>query len=295
MIDPARPLAVGLVGTGPWADKVHAPMLAAGPETRLAAVWSRRPEAARTIASAHGTVAAASFEALLEQCDAVAFAVPPDVQAALGIRAARASKHLLLDKPLSLTLGGARELAAAVDEAGVVTQMMLTHRYRPTTAAFLVAARAFETVGARLGFLSGAFVRGPYADSWRKDVGVLHDLGPHAFDLLEAAVGPIVDVRGHGDPRRWVSLTCAHANGAVSELALSGVMNLPGSFFRLDLYGPAGALEFDAVAASADDPWPAARRSFAEAVRRGRSGELDVHHGVRLQELIDLAARALRP
>ena len=39
-------VAVGLVGAGGWADLVHAPTLAAGPQTRLAGVWARRPEAA---------------------------------------------------------------------------------------------------------------------------------------------------------------------------------------------------------------------------------------------------------
>ncbi len=293
MGDTTVPLAVGLVGAGPWAGKVYAPMLAAGPETRLAGVWSRRPESARALAGAHGSVAADSFASLLECCDAVAFAVPPDVQAELGVQAARAGRHLMLDKPLAFTLEEAQCLARAVDDAGVVTQLMLTHRYRPRTIAFLAGAAAFEAAGARLAFLSGAFVRGPYAGSWRRERGALHDLGPHAFDLLEAALGPIEHITGLGDPRRWVSLACRHASGAVSDLALSGVMQLPRTVFRLDLYGPAGALEFDAVAASVDDPLPLARRTFVEAVRAGRSPALDVHRGLVLQELIGRALRAL--
>ena len=293
MIETSAPLAVGLVGAGPWATKVYAPMLAAGPETRLAGVWARRPEAASALAGGHGSAAAPSFEALLERCDAVAFAVPPDVQADLGVQAARAGRHLMLDKPLALTLEAARRLAAAADEAGVVSQLMLTHRYRPQTAAFLARAAGFETMGARLAFLSGAFIRGPYACPWRKEQGALHDLGPHAFDLLDAALGPIERITGRGDPRGWVSLACRHAGGAVSDLALSGVMTLAQTVFRLDLYGPAGALAFDAVAASQDDPLPLARRTFVEAVRAGRSTVLDVHRGVVLQELIEQALRAL--
>ncbi|MFD1312107.1 gfo/Idh/MocA family oxidoreductase, partial [Streptomyces kaempferi] len=49
-----RPVEVGLVGAGPWARAMHARMLAAGPETRLAAVWARRAEAARETAAPHG-------------------------------------------------------------------------------------------------------------------------------------------------------------------------------------------------------------------------------------------------
>jgi predicted dehydrogenase len=287
------PIAVGLAGAGPWAGKAYAPMLAAGPETRLAAVWARRPEAARAIAEPYGAEAVGSFDALVERCAAVAFAVPPEIQAELGVRAARAGRHLMLDKPLAITLEAARRLAAAVEASGVVSQLMLTHRYRSRTEAFLAAARGSGAIGGRLAFLSGAFLRGPYATTWRREHGALHDLGPHALDLLDAALGPIEQVVGRGDPRRWVALACAHAGGAVSELALSGVMELPRTVFRIELYGTTGALEFDAVEASAEEPWPAVRRAFAAAVRAGRPGPLDVRRGLALQELIDRALGSL--
>src|SRR5688500_3335471 len=109
--DAGRPVAVGLVGAGPWAARMAGPVLAAGPQTRLAAGWSRRPEAAAQLAARLGTHAAGSYEELLDQCEAVAFAVPPDVQAALAPRAARAGKALLLEKPIALDLAGARALA----------------------------------------------------------------------------------------------------------------------------------------------------------------------------------------
>src|SRR6186997_828853 len=55
-----EPVAVGLIGAGPWATLVHAPVLAASPRTRLAGVWARRPEAAAELAERHGTTAYAS-------------------------------------------------------------------------------------------------------------------------------------------------------------------------------------------------------------------------------------------
>ena len=94
---------VGLVGAGPWAGMFHAPMLSADAGTTLAAVWSRRPEAAEQLATAHGATAASSFGDLLSRCDAVAFSVPPDVQAELAPTAALAGKHLILEKPLAFT------------------------------------------------------------------------------------------------------------------------------------------------------------------------------------------------
>src|SRR5262245_26304 len=287
------PLRVGLVGAGPWAEKAYAPMLSAGPETTLAGVWTRRPEAAKALAQRFATTPAASYEALLDTCEAVAFAVPPDIQAVLATQAAHAGKHLMLDKPLALTLDDAAKLVAAVEESRVVSQVMLTHRFRPKVQAFIEAAQQFEAIGARVAFLSNAFVRGPYANSWRKEYGALHDLGPHAFDLLEAAVGQIEHISGNGDPRSWVALTCRHQSGAVSELSMTGVVTLPQGVFRLELYGPEGELVFDAVAAATQEPWSQARRTFAEAVRTKRPPELDARHGLRLQQLIDQSLKAL--
>src|SRR5690348_7189167 len=103
-----EPVEVGLVGAGPWAATMHGPVLAAGPQTRLSAVWARRPDAAAELAARLGTHAAGSFEELLDRCEAVAFAVPPDVQSTLAPRAARAGKALLLEKPLALDLSAAR-------------------------------------------------------------------------------------------------------------------------------------------------------------------------------------------
>ena len=295
-----RTVAVGLVGAGPWAEMLHAPMLAGGPETTLAGVWARRPEAARALAGAHGSRAVGSLEELWDVCEAVAFAVPPDVQAELGVAAARAGKHLLLDKPVALTVAAAEELAGAVDEAGVVSQMVLTNRYSPLGRAFLAEADGFETVGARCASLSGALMAdSPFSTPWRRRHGALLDVGPHLFDLLEGAVGSIEELSGRGDPLRWVSLTCRHAGGQVSEVSMSLSLPLAETVFECVLYGPAGALAYqrppDPATALADLAAAGAtlRKEFAEAVTSGIPSTLDVHRGVALQRLIDVAARSL--
>lgn len=284
-----EPLPVGLVGAGPWAAGVHAPMLAAGPQTRLAAVWARRPEAARALAAEHRTVAAATFEELLERSAAVAFAVPPDVQARLATVAAGAGKALLLEKPLALDLPAAQGLADAVAENNVVSQVVLTNRYHPVTRQFLADAAQFAALGARSCFLHGALRTGPFATPWRLVHGVLLDLGPHLLDLLDAALGPIEEVRSVGDPRRWVELTCRHAGGTVSQSSLSGVVGLDRARTTVELFGEAGALIFDADRIDHDECWPIVRAEFAAAVRSGRSHPIDVRRGLRIQRLLTQA------
>ncbi len=199
----AEPLAVGIAGAGPWARGVHTPMLAAGPETRLAGVWSRTAASAEDLAREHDVPALPSFDALLDACAAVAIAVPPDIQVELAVRAAGAGKALLLEKPLALDVAGAEAIAAAVEDAGVGSVMVLTYRFAPAVRAFLAAAQEFDATGGRACFLSGAFLGGPFAASpWRVEHGALLDVGPHILDLVDVALGPIVAMRGARDERR---------------------------------------------------------------------------------------------
>ncbi|MFJ8361804.1 Gfo/Idh/MocA family protein [Streptomyces sp. NPDC093984] len=286
---PHRPVDVGLVGAGPWARAMHARILAAGPETRLTSVWARRAEAAQEIATPYEAHVAADFDELLDHCEAVAFAVPPAVQAHLAPLAAKKGKALLLEKPLGPDLPAAQRVAEAIAKAGVVSQLVLTKRYHPLTRAFIDQARALDVAGARSCYLHGAFLGGEFATGWRLEHGALLDLGPHLLDLLDAAIGPITAIRASGDPRRWIELTCEHANGAMSQASLSGSVNLPRPLTRVELFGTGPSLTYDTAAIDHEEAWPILRNEFATAVRTGTPGELDAQHGLYLQTLLDQA------
>ena len=80
----------------------------------LAGVWGRRFERAQQVAGQMDVTAYDDVGALLDDVDAVAFAVPPDVQATLATRAARAGKHLLLDKPIATTVAASNHASLAM-------------------------------------------------------------------------------------------------------------------------------------------------------------------------------------
>lgn len=291
----AAPLRVGVVGAGPWAQMVHAPMVARHPHTTLAGVWARRPDAAAALAAAHDSTAAATFAELLDRCDAVAFAVPPDVQAEMAIVAARAGKTLLLEKPIALDLDAAERLADAVGHAGVGSQVVLSWRYSEAVRAFLAEVAASSPIGGRGHFLSGAALGGPFATPWRHEHGPLLDLGPHLIDTLDAALGPVVGVRAHGDPQRWVGLLFDHASGVVSEASLSARSGADPGQAGVEVHTEAGVIEVDATAAVG----PAAMVAVVDelvATAGGTPHALDVHRGLHLHRILaaavaDLAAR----
>ncbi|EXG82956.1 Gfo/Idh/MocA family protein [Cryptosporangium arvum] len=281
---------VGLVGAGPWATSFTGPLLAAGPGTSLAAVWARRPEAARTL----GVPVAGSFDELLGTCDAVAFAVPPDVQAELAPRAAAAGKHLLLEKPVAFGLEAAERVAAAADEAGVVTQLMLTNRWSAAVPEFVERVRAAGPRVLRAEFVgSGAMPGSFFATPWRQPEAALQDVGPHVFDLLESAAGParVVHARRAG---AVTAVTFEHASGAVSSAVLS--IATPGAHGPMKCEAITDAGRVELADPGAEPPATVQQRiaaTFAEAVTSGKSPSPDVHRGVELQRLLAAAEAAL--
>jgi predicted dehydrogenase len=296
-----EPVAGGLVGAGPWAERVSAPVFAAGPGTRLAAVWARRPEAAGALAERYGAVACTEYDDLLDRCEAVVFAIAPEAQPALAERAARAGKAVLLEKPVADNLDVARRLADVIGEAGVGSMVMLSARFAPQVRVFLAAAAEDsarrEWAGARLACVTDAFLSGPFAASpWRQARGALLDVGPHAFDLVSAALGDVVDLRADAAGAGWTALQLEHAGGAVSQLVLCCSAE-GGHRYDVELYGSAGSSRLDLSRAIDESAFSVLRDEFATLVRDGAEHPLNVRRGLYLQELVaraeeQLAARA---
>ncbi len=284
---------VGLVGAGPWATLVHAPMLAAGPSTRLAGVWARRPEAAVTLAGTHGVAAFERYEDLLGSCQAVAFAVPPGVQADMAVTAARAGRSVLLEKPIAADLDGAQRLVDAVDEASVASQVVLSWRYAPAVRVFLEEVEGFGAIGGRGSFLSGALLGGMFATPWRLERGPLLDLGPHVIDLLDAALGTVVGVRAHGELNGWVGLLLDHENGTSSEVSLCATTAVQPQVASVEVFGRSGVLGVNCATAVDASAFGLMVDEFALTVRRGGGHPLDVHRGLHLQTLICAAEAQL--
>jgi predicted dehydrogenase len=285
MTDPVR---VGVVGAGPWARGVTAPVFAMGPHTTLTGIWSRTAAHAADAAAPLGAAVFDDLDACIEASDALAIAVAPDAQPEIAMRAAAAGRAVLLEKPIAADLAAAEALAAAVAAANVPSLVMLTYRFHPLLREFVDAAAAFDAVGARGSFLSGAFLPGsPYATGWRMERGVLLDLGPHMLDLLELALGEIVDIRAAGDVHGWIALTCTHANGATSQASLCARAATE-SRTDVELFGPSGTLLFDGRLGERADIGRNMAETFA-AVVRGAPHDADVRRGLHLQRLIDRA------
>jgi predicted dehydrogenase len=210
------------------------------------------------------------------------------------VQAARAGKALLLEKPLAFDVEGAQRVADAVGEAGVGSLVVLTLRFHPPTRTFLEEAQTFDALGGRGCFLSGAFLDGsPFAQGWRLERGCLLDVGPHLIDVLDAALGEVVDIDAAGDVHGWVSLILHHASGVTSQASLC-TRTAIGSRTEVELFGPAGTILVDGRSGDRTDAFAVLRSEFAEVARTGAPHAVDVRRGLHLQKLLALAEAKLR-
>ncbi|NLU76836.1 Gfo/Idh/MocA family oxidoreductase [Micromonospora sp. HNM0581] len=214
----------GLFGTGHWAAETHAAALEAHPRAELAGVWGRNPDRAAALADRYGVSAFEDVDSLVEACDAVAVALPPDIQADIAVRAATAGRHLLLDKPLALSVADADRVVDAAIGAGVASVVFFTGRYQPEVAGFIAAtAAAGGWHTANVIRYASIFQPGsPYAQSpWRREHGALWDIGPHALAALLPVLGRVTRVAATDGPGGLVHLMLNHADGATSTVSLT--------------------------------------------------------------------------
>jgi predicted dehydrogenase len=283
-------VAVGLVGAGRRAEEVYGPALAACPDVEFAAVWARSAEPVRRLAERHGAAPCERFEDLVERCAGVVFAVPPSVQAEYAARAARHHRALLLEKPIAGDIAGAEQLTSLAVRGKVPTMVALTWRFAADVRRFLERdVPDVDPVGGTGRLLTGTSARGAATPAWRRARGVLRDRGADLFDLLEAALGPIVGMHARGDPRGWTGMLLDHQVGRFSEVSLfAGLTQGPDVAF-VAVTGPRGTAEVEALGAVGPDAHQAMVAEFAGAVTDGRSHRFDIEHGLHLQRLVEAA------
>ncbi|MEU6683491.1 Gfo/Idh/MocA family oxidoreductase [Streptomyces sp. NPDC046832] len=282
-------MRIGLLGTGPWARMAHAPALSGHRELDFAGVWGRRPEAAKELAERYGVPAYDDVDALFTDVDAVAVALPPQVQAALAARAARAGCHLLLDKPLAPTVEEGRAVVEAVRESGVASVVFFTTRFQPGPAAWIAEQAAVPGwFTARAEWLGAVFTsESPFATPWRREKGALWDVGPHALSVLLPVLGDVrhVTAAAYG-PGDTAHVVLDHAGGASSTLTLSLTAPPAAAGAAVELRGEAGVA---ALPDGSDGAVPALKRAadaLLGAARTGRPHACDAAFGLRVTEIL---------
>jgi predicted dehydrogenase len=291
-----RSLRFGLAGTGHWARITHAPALASTDGIDFAAVWGRNTGAAGELAGRYHATAYHDVAEFVANVDAVAFAVPPDVQAPMATRAARAGKHLLLEKPIATSAADADALAGAVEQAAVASVVFFTARFQADVRTWLsgVTASGGWAGGCAVWLGSALLAGNPFNTPWRRDKGGLWDLAPHLISLLWASLGPVRSVTARAGLADVTHLILRHEPGVTSTVTVT--LNAPQSaeFADLFLWGENGR---SAAPVETDQPVTPLRTALTELVANARSGQTahpcDVHFGREIGRVLADAQRQI--
>ena len=185
-----------LVGSSDFATEWLAPAIARAPGAELVATVSRDATRASRIAEQLGVARAYTSINELDRShvDGVILAVANAAHAPLAIEAARRGFHVVVEKPMALTVAECDTMAAVAHERDVLLAVAHCMEWAPP----LVAARALLAEGA-IGTVRRARIRASFAaapGTPRREGAdtALYDMGVHAIDAILRLLGPVAHV-----------------------------------------------------------------------------------------------------
>jgi UDP-N-acetyl-2-amino-2-deoxyglucuronate dehydrogenase len=307
-----RPRGFGIVGAGVIAS-THADAIASIPDATLIAISDVEPERSKSLAAQHDCATEPDLDTLLarDDVDVVSVCVPSGLHAEVGIRAAAAGKHLVVEKPLDVSLEAADRLICAARAAGVVMTVMAQHRFDQGLIELrrlldegqlgrLVLGEASTKWHRSQGYYDSAAWRG----TWALDGGSLMNQGIHYLDLLLWAMGPVAEVTAlfstqtHQIEVEDAALAVLRfTSGAVGTVVASTAV-YPGFAQRLEINGTGGSVVIEdgtitrcELSADRADPAPRstlpAGGSSPAAAAANPAGLGIASHAAQISDLLD--------
>lgn len=252
----------GVTGFGVIARTRFVPGLKAVPGSKLVALQNRSTEQATTYATQFHCRGYGTVEELLRDpaVEAVYIASPPNRHLGEVEMATAAGKHILLEKPMALTIAECRDMDEMARRAGVtlmLANMLRLNAVHQEARRLIQSGALGKVVAARLNF---GFLLPEFAQTWRLQVaigggGPLMDVGVHAVNLLRYVLNAEVDlVQGAsqdwalsrpkgGDAEDTAAMTLTLTGGTLATVLVS--FATPGMDNRLEVYGTEGMLWTD--------------------------------------------------
>ncbi|MNG96496.1 putative oxidoreductase YdgJ [compost metagenome] len=182
----AEKIRVGLVGYGYASKTFHAPLIVGTPGVELAAVSSS--DAGKVHADWPAMTVVSDPQALFNDpsIDLIVIPTPNDTHFPLAQQAMAAGKHVVVDKPFTVTLSQAQELKRQAEQSGILLSVFHNRRWDSdflTLKALLKEGALGEVV-----YFESHFdrFRPEVRQRWREQAGagtgIWYDLGPHLID-----------------------------------------------------------------------------------------------------------------
>jgi predicted dehydrogenase len=250
-------LRTGLVGTGKVAH-LHAAALQSVPASEWVAVCGRPSAKLDAFAARYGVRAFPSVEAMIEQAgvEALCICTPHLQHAAPTIAAARRGVHVLVEKPLAVTVADCDAMIAAAKAGGAALGVVAQRRFYAPCQRMRRAiddgrlGRPVLGTVVIFGWRDEAYYRSdPWRGTWEGEGGgILVNQATHQLDLLLWYLGEAEEVCGFwgnlNHPYIQVDDTAAAVvrfkGGALGNLVVSNSQN-PALYAQVTVHGANGA------------------------------------------------------
>ena len=195
------PLRAAVIGLGSMGAN-HARVFSDTPGVELAGVADPDPARVASAIAGRAIRAFADTDTLLSETkpDLVSVVVPTQLHEEVALKVIAAGANLLLEKPIAATLPAARRIARAAAEKGVLLTIGHIERFNPAIRE--LKKRLSEGQGGRIIQVRARRV-GPFPHRIR-DVGVIHDLGPHDIDIMRFLLDDEIE-RVYAEARRHIN------------------------------------------------------------------------------------------
>jgi predicted dehydrogenase len=243
---------------GWWSD-VLADAIKRSGKLAIVACYTRSEQKRQAFAKKYGCAAAPDYEAILndDSIAAIVNTTPNHVHRETTLAAARAGKHVFLDKPIANTIADARAITAACRTAQVV--LALGYQRRKESHFRWIRRQIDDGAFGRLVNAEANISRDRLGQfdptSWRYTAegmpgGVMLQIGIHYSDVLEYLMGPVTAVQGRlaqlvlpGDNPDVASLILEHQNGAISTL--NACYAAASEYYLMNIYGKEASAYYD--------------------------------------------------
>jgi predicted dehydrogenase len=301
-------IGAGLVGPR------HAKFAQQADGAELRAICDLREDRGKALADDCGVEWVADYKTLLERddIDVVSICLPTFLHLEVGGAAARAGKHILVEKPIETTVERAKELITTCRDHGVLFGTVFNRRFLYGTKRARQAIQNGELGDVLVADMIFKSWRSPeyYAESgwrgtWDKEGGgALINQGVHGVDLMTWLAGPIHRVQGvsrhlrhqHIEADDTTLAICEYASGAVGIIEETTSI-YPPQRDRIELHGTKGTVvlenykivRWDIDGSEPGEPDP------AESSLPGADTGTDLGHFVQVQDMINAVREGRDP
>ena len=182
-----KPLGIGLIGAGKHGLRYVEHMAEDIPQAELVAVCRRNRSAGEQLAARYGCHYHATYDQLIadQNIDAIAIVVPPALHGSIVAAACRAGKHILIEKPLAVSVAEAQQISAIIDASPIRCMVAQTLRFNSVVQTLKQHLSAI----APLHSLHLSQHLEPSSLAWidrkaESGGGIILHTGVHSFDLL---------------------------------------------------------------------------------------------------------------